>query len=325
MKLHILKPSLRPLQPAAVLLVRPARFGYNEQTAASNRFQQPAPGPTALHARAEFDELCSALRRTGVKVCVADDTVEPPKPDAVFPNNWVSWHRDGTVVLYPMHAPNRRAERREQIVHAAAAQSGFQRRRLLDLSVYEREGRYLEGTGSLVLDHLHKLAYACRSVRTDESLVHEWARLMRYEPVVFDAAGGDGTPLYHTNVMLAIGTRWSVVCAQAIAPTDRARVLMHLRAGARAVIEIDPAAMQAFAGNLLEVEGVDPEADDGERVRTVLVMSARAQEALSVDSAAWERLRGSVDALVSVAVPTIETVGGGSVRCMIAEIPAVTA
>ncbi len=318
MKLHILKSSAADQCAGTVLLVRPARFGYNEQTAASNRFQQSASGPTARRACVELDRLCSALRRAGVRVCVADDTPDPPKPDAVFPNNWVSWHRDGTVVLYPMHAPNRRAERREQIVRAACAQAGFGRRRLLDLSVYEREARYLEGTGSLVLDHVHRLAYACRSIRTDEGLVREWARLMHYEPVVFDAVGGDGTPLYHTNVMLAIGTRWSVVCAQALAPADRDRVLMRLRTGAREVIEIDLAAMQAFAGNLLELEG----AHAGGRSRTVLVMSARARAALSANPA-WERLRGSVDRLVSVAVPTIETVGGGSVRCMLAEIPAV--
>lgn len=321
MKLHTLKPSVRPpAQPSAVLLVRPARFGFNEQTAASNRFQQPATEPTALRARAELDRLCSALGRAGVRVCLADDTPDPPKPDAVFPNNWVSWHRDGTIVLYPMHAPNRRAERREQIVHAATAQSGFQRRRLIDLSVHEREGRYLEGTGSLVLDHRDRLAYACRSVRTDEVLLRKWTRLMDYEPVVFDAGGGDGRPLYHTNVMLAIGTRWSVVCTQAIAPAERARVLMHLRAGTREVIEIEPAAMQAFAGNLLELQGFD-----AGRMRTVLVMSARARAALSADTSAWERLRASVDEIVSVAVPTIEMVGGGSVRCMMAEIPAVTA
>ncbi|HEX4025296.1 MAG TPA: arginine deiminase-related protein [Steroidobacteraceae bacterium] len=336
MKTQIQNPRAEPRQagPArAVLLVQPARFGHNDQTAASNRFQQPSRTPAAQHARAELDALGSALRDAGVRVCIAEDSAAPPKPDAVFPNNWVSWHRDGTTVLYPMHAPNRRAERRMQVVRAAELQSGFRRRRLLDLSVYEQQGRYLEGTGSLVLDHRHGQVYACRSVRTDEGLVREWARLMGYEPVVFDASGSDGTPLYHTNVMLAIGTRWCVVCAPAIAPADRVRVLQRLHGGEREVIEIDRAAMQAFAGNLLELESAaggargEGKGEGAGRVgaRTLLVMSACARAALSADAPAWERLRGSVDALIAVAVPTIESVGGGSVRCMMAEIPAVAA
>jgi len=330
----------------SVLLVRPLAFGHNEQTAASNRFQHRVAGPTAVvataqRARAELDRLCGALSRAGVRVCLAEDSPDPPKPDAVFPNNWVSWHRDGTTVLYPMHAPNRRAERRAQIVDVAERHSGFRRRRLLDLSHYEREARYLEGTGSLVLDHVNAVAYACRSVRTDAGLLREWARLMGYESVLFDAGDSGGTPLYHTNVMLAIGTRWCVACTQAIAPADRERVVAHLRAGARELIEIDPAVMRAFGANLLELElELEPDASAATSAarapapapapahaptRSLLVMSARARAALSADAAAWERLRGSVDELISVAVPTIETVGGGSVRCMMAEIPSVMA
>jgi len=326
MKIHTLRlPGCERQSAGTVLLVRPLAFGYNHQTAASNHFQprviaRAACGPAAARARAELDRLGGALRQAGVRVCLAEDSADPPKPDAVFPNNWVSWHRDGTTVLYPMHAPNRRAERREQIVNVAEQHSGFRRRRLLDLSRHEREARYLEGTGSLVLDHVNALAYACRSVRTDEGLLHEWGRLLGYEIVAFDAADAGGTTLYHTNVMLAIGTRWCVVCTQAIAPVDRPRVLAQLRSGARELIEIDFAAMQAFGANVLELQ---MKLKSDASARSLLVMSARARRALQADAAAWERLRSSVDQFISVAVPTIETIGGGSVRCMIAEIPTV--
>jgi len=333
------------------LLVRPARFGYNSQTAPSNHFQHPAPMRSAAagRARAELDRLAAALRAAGARVCVAEDTPEPVKPDAVFPNNWVSWHGDGTVVLYPLCAPNRRAERRAELLEAAAAHSGFRRQRLLDLSAHERAGRFLEGTGSLVLDHVHRVAYACRSARTDEALLREWAALLEYEPVPFDAHDELGRPLYHTNVMLAVGTRWSVVCTRAIAAADRGRVLARLRAGGREVIEITPAAMGSFAANLLELSvvagagtgagpavgaGVGGGVGAGVGVgagpgaggeRQVLVLSTRARAALRAQPGCWPRLQSLVDAVVAVPVPTIESVGGGGVRCMLCEIPAVPA
>ena len=195
-----------------VLLVRPARFGYNSETAASNRFQRRAQWPdSAERARSEFDTLAAAIEAAGVSVCVVDDSSEPVKPDAVFPNNWVSFHRDGTIVLYPMQAPNRRAERRMEIVAAVEQRLRFARRRLIDLSGHERHGRMLEGTGSLVLDHVHRVAYACGSARTEASLVHEWSALMNYQPLLFTARGAAGAPIYHTNVMLSIGSRWAVV------------------------------------------------------------------------------------------------------------------
>jgi hypothetical protein len=261
-------------------------------------------------------------------VYVAEDTADPVKPDAVFPNNWVSWHRDGTVVLYPMSAPNRRAERRVELLENAAAGSGFQRRRLLDLSHHERAGRFLEGTGSLVLDHAQRVAYACRSARTDEALVREWARLLEYEPVCFDAYDAAGRALYHTNVMLAVGTRWVVVCAEAIDASDRAGVLARLRESGREVIEITLSAAHSFAGNLLELSATTPAAGAAAgraAGRHVVVMSARARAALRAQPAAWERLRAAVDEVIAVPVPTIEMLGGGSVRCMLCEIPAVDA
>lgn len=303
-----------------VLLVRPARFGYNRQTAASNRFQKSAASSsgTAERARIEFDALAAAVQDAGISVCVVDDTGEPAKPDAIFPNNWVSFHRDGTIVLYPMQAPNRRTERRMEVLEAVETQLGFKRRRLLDLRSHENQGRMLEGTGSLVLDHVHRIAYACRSARTDESLVREWSAQMNYASLLFDARGADGTPVYHTNVLLSIGSRWAVVCTETIVEADRERVLQRLHDSEREVIEISMQAMSGFAGNILELSGRQASAG----AHAVLLLSERARLALQEpDSVDWDRLSGCVDEVVAVAVPTIESVGGGSVRCMLAEVP----
>jgi hypothetical protein len=302
-----------------VLLVRPARFGYNDETAASNRFQHAELcSDTVQRAQREFNVLAAAIHDAGVSVCVVDDSDEPAKPDAVFPNNWVSFHRDGTVVLYPMQALNRRAERRMEIVAAAEQQLGFRRRRLLDLSGYETQGSALEGTGSLVLDHVHKVAYACASSRTDAALVREWSQQMNYEALLFDARGSGGLPIYHTNVLLSIGARWAVVCAEAIDDADRARVLQRLAASGREIILISTAAMAAFAANILELRGIDAACSE----RSLLVLSEQARSALQqLEHRSWERLRERVDQIVATPIPTIERVGGGSVRCMLAEVP----
>lgn len=303
-----------------VLMVRPASFAHNLQTSASNRFQRSgAQGErTAAQAGAEFDALSRGLANAGVEVCCVDDTLEPARPDAAFPNNWVSFHRDGTIVLYPMLAPNRRIERRPEILAIVEQRLKFRRQRLIDLSVHERDGRFLEGTGSLVLDHTRRLAYACRSARTDESLVHAWSQQLGFTPVLFDASGADGTAIYHTNVLLSIGSGWAVVCAEAIANADRARVLESLRA-THEVIEISMSLMAQFAANILEL-ALRPR----EAMQRLLVLSERARSAFEQDDgAAWERLRGSVDQVLAVPVPTIEDVGGGGVRCMLAEVPEV--
>jgi hypothetical protein len=303
-----------------VLMVRPARFGYNSETAASNRFQRADPQSvdTAARARAEFETLVAGIQGAGVGVCVVDDSAEPAKPDAVFPNNWVSFHADGTVVLYPMQAPNRREERRIEVLQAVEARLHFRRSRLVDLGAHEDQGRMLEGTGSLVLDHVHRVAYACRSARTDESLVRKWSELMNYDPLLFDAPGADGTPIYHTNVLLSIGSSWAVVCADAIAAADRKRVLRRLADSGREIIEISEQAMSGFAGNVLELQGSNASGGTG----SVLVLSEQARKALQqVDNKAWERLNDRVDQVVSAAIPTIEAVGGGSARCMLAEVP----
>jgi hypothetical protein len=298
-------------------MVRPKHFGYNAQTAVTNRFQQPgldARTDVAHRALAEFDAFAAALAAEGVAVCVVPDSDAPPKPDAVFPNNWVSFHADGTVVLYPMHAENRRAERREAIIDAVVRDTGFVVNRRLDLTAHEKAGRYLEGTGSLVLDHVARVAYACRSPRTDEGLARDWAREMNYDLEIFTAADESGTPIYHTNVALHIGTRIVVAALDAIAPADRGRVEQRLRDTGRDIVAIDHAEMHAFAGNMLEVGSWDEYLGDF----TILVMSETARNALA--TAKYVRLYSSVDAVLAVPVDVIERHGGGSVRCMLAEV-----
>lgn len=302
----------------AVLMIRPARFGFNPQTADSNRFATERDDTGAAgKAREEFDAFAGALRDAGVRVCIAEDTPEPARPDAVFPNNWVSFHGDGTVVLYPMQAANRRRERRMDLLFQVQRELGYRCLHLLDLSAEEEHGRFLEGTGSLVLDHVGRVAYACRSSRTDESLAREWSAAMRYELEIFDASGMDGTPVYHTNVLLSIGARYALLCSDAVAPRDRERVRARLAAGGRVLVDIDTRAMREFAGNILELRVAGP--GDAPAPRTVLVMSARARAALG--EVQWQQLEAATGAVLAVPVPVIETVGGGGARCMLAEVP----
>lgn len=316
---HAASPDARPISlqcARAVCLVRPAAFAFNPQTAASNRFQVAGgePEADAVAALAEFDALVAALRAAGLRTCVVPDTPSPPKPDAVFPNNWVSFHADGSLVLYPMLTANRRLERREALIEQVCAELGFRVRRRIDLTAYESQGRYLEGTGSLVLDHVARLAYACRSARTDESLVREWCRRMDFEPVVFDATDPHGASVYHTNVLLWIGAEMAGVGTGWIAAADRERVLGRLADTGRAVLELDTPSLRQFAGNMLEL--ARPAQDGGGRV---LVLSQAAADALSPQVLA--RLAAGTGAQLIARVPTIERLGGGSVRCMLAEVP----
>jgi hypothetical protein len=311
-------PERTPQQCAdAVLMVRPACFGFNPETAASNTFQKRggAAGANATQeARAEFDALVQALMSEGVSVCVAEDTPEPAKPDAVFPNNWVSFHEDGTLVLYPMEAVSRRHERRREVIDQAVEALGFRVSHLLDLMHHEDEGKYLEGTGSLVLDRVSRVAYACASTRTHPELVKEWAQELGYEPVIFGAANRAGIPLYHTNVLMCIGARFAVVGSEAIARSDRARVLERLKASGREIVEIGHTEIEQFAGNMLELGTWDEALGDSR----VLVMSESARRALGPE--VFRQLSGCTDAVLAVPLPTIERLGGGSVRCMLAEV-----
>ena len=301
----------------AVLMVRPRAFGYNPETALTNTFQRPrehADGDAAALAGQEWAQLARALESEGITVCSAEDSALPVKPDAVFPNNWVSFHEDGTVVLYPLQSASRRFERRTEVIEAAASELGFKVSHLLDLSWFEGEGKYLEGTGSLVLDNVARVAYACLSPRTHAEVLGEWTQALGYEAVTFRAADRTGVPLYHTNVLMCIGARAVIVGAEAIAPDDRGRVLERLAGNGREIIEIGHDEIARFAGNMLELGTWDEALGDSR----VLVMSESARRALSADT--FARLSGCTDAVLAVPVPTIEKLGGGSVRCMLAEV-----
>jgi len=301
-----------PQSANAVLMVRPSRFGFNPQTAASNAFQMAPESPADIEqgpALREFDALADALRRTGVEVLVAEDTGSPAKPDAIFPNNWVSFHRDGTVTLYPMMAVNRRAERREEILAQVVREGSFHVSRTVDLTHREAENKFLEGTGSVVLDRTHRVAYASPSPRTDLDVLGEFAQQLDYELVTFDALDAAARPVYHTNVAMAIGTRFAVVCGEAIAQAPhRAAVLSKLRATGHEVIDISLGQMLQFAGNVLELTGAGG---------AVVALSSAAWGCLE---SAQRRVLESHASIVPVAIPTIERIGGGSVRCMLAEI-----
>jgi hypothetical protein len=293
---------------AAVLMVRPRSFGFNSETAASNAFQLSPSGDVRDAAIREFDALRAALAHAGVQVLVAEDTAAPPKPDALFPNNWVSFHADGTVVLYPMLAENRRLERRAEIIDLVRA-AGYGVRRIVDLTPHEADGRYLEGTGSLVLDRPAGVAYAGLSARTDRAVVREFARALDYESLLFESRDGHGRPIYHTNVFLSIGTSFAVLCGEALCVSgERGAVRDRLEASGHEVVDISVGQMQCFAANVLELAAADG---------PLLVMSRTARAALAPRQL---RVLEKHAALLCVDIPTIERVGGGGVRCMLAEI-----
>ncbi|RTQ48865.1 amidinotransferase [Hymenobacter gummosus] len=295
-----------------VLLVRPARFGYNAETAPSNHFQQPLAGLDAAsvqqRAFAEFDGVVARLRGRGVRVLVFDDTAEPAKPDAVFPNNWLTLHADGRAVLYPMCAPNRRAERRPDILAALARE--FSLREISDLSGHEAEDRFLEGTGSIIFDHTHHVAYAALSPRTDAALFAEVAAQLGYRPVAFRAHDTQGQAIYHTNVMMCLGPGFAVVCLASITDrAGRAAVATSLQATGHELIDISPEQVTRFAGNMLALQPATGP--------VVLALSQSAYDALTP---AQRRTLGQYCELLPLPIPTIETIGGGSARCMLAEV-----
>lgn len=303
---------------SSVLMIRPVNFTGNVQTAASNRFQQLCAANSGANsdnaaqaaALAEFDALTKALSQAGVDVLIFEDTPDPHTPDSIFPNNWVSFHADGTVVLYPMLALNRRLERRLDIIEALHARYGFHTTRTIDLTHREAEEKFLEGTGSLVLDRTNRIAYACLGPRTDMDVLGEFAQRLDYEVAAFEAFDASGAAIYHTNVLMSVGTRFAAVCTECIEKVRRGTVLDLLRAGGRTVIELSFQQMHSFAGNMLEL-----------RTRSggsVVAMSAAARASLTpAQLAALEAAGGTI---VSSAIPTIERLGGGSVRCMIAEV-----
>jgi hypothetical protein len=305
--------STEPQSASAVFMVRPANFGFNVDTSASNRFQQrsdaAAPGEHQRLALPEFDALGEQLQRAGVRVFIGADSPAPVKPDAIFPNNWVSFHHDGTVVLYPMLAPNRRAERREELIEQLSCEGGFAISRRIDLSAHEAQQQFLEGTGSLVLDRPHRQAFACLSPRTDLNVLGDFAQQLDYEIVGFEAFGADGTPVYHTNVVMAIGAAFAAICGEAIADADRrAAVFAILQDSGHQLIDISRAQMSCFAGNLLQLQS---------GAGALIVISEQAWRVLLPTQRKLLERHGSI---VLARIPHIERIGGGSVRCMLAEV-----
>jgi hypothetical protein len=298
---------------SSVLMIRPVRFESNPLTADSNRFQgrnAASPAEQQQAAAEEFEGLATALRSGGIHVVVVDDTPEPHTPDAVFPNNWVSFHADGTVVLYPMEAPNRRTERRQDIIDSLVADHGFQVSRIIDLSHHEDAGHYLEGTGSLVLDRTNHVAYACLSSRTHLDSLGDFAQRMGYEVIAFDAVDRDGAAIYHTNVLMNVGEALAVICLEAIPRDDqRKAVVQSLEGTGHKVLALSFDQMDAFAGNMLELRTTA-----GKRA---IAMSGQARNALT--DAQLEEI-ASYAQIISAPIDNIESSAGGSVRCMLAEV-----
>ena len=294
-------------------MIRPCCFGPNDQTAQSNFFQRSSTIPRAeiqVRAVAEFDALVKALADAGVEPIVFQDTDSPLKPDAVFPNNWVSFHADGRVFLYPMEAPTRRAERRMDIIETLSQKHAFRVTDIVDLSTWEERGSFLEGTGSMVLDRVRRIAYAALSSRTHMQVLADFSQRAGYEISAFDAVDAQGRSVYHTNVMMCIGEEFAVICADAIADRQqRADVLAQLTASGREIVEISLAQMERFAGNLIEVAGTTG--------TSVIVLS---DAALGVMSKTQLDSLARCGRILSIPIDTIESAGGGSVRCMMAEV-----
>lgn len=295
-----------------ILMIRPVRFAFNEQTAESNAFQDPEAAQNAIEVQEkalhEFDVMVDGLRNLGVDVTVIEDTPEPHTPDAIFPNNWVSFHANGTVCLYPMYAPNRRLERREEII--SHLQKKFKVNDTLDFTTYEAAQQFLEGTGSLVLDRINRIAYACLSPRTSAEILEEFARKMDYQVVSFTSTDEKGKQIYHTNVVMCVGERFAVICAESIlSDEERAYVLQTLQQTGKEVIEISMEQLKRFAGNMLQVQNKSGE--------TILVMSTQAYRSLLPDQ--LKKLE-KYNQMFYTDLYTIESNGGGSARCMMAEV-----
>jgi hypothetical protein len=293
-----------------LLMIRPVRFGYNAQTAVNNAFQVADDNQEAVQENAitEFDAFVTKLRHAGVDVTVVQDSEFPHTPDSIFPNNWVSFHADGTVIRYPMYAVNRRLERKPAVLETIAQK--FSITGEIDYSTYEVEGKFLEGTGSMVLDRENKIAYACISPRTDAGLLQLWCSENGYRGVVFDAADDKGTAIYHTNVLMAVADKYVVICLDAIPnQQERKMVFETITESGKEVIDISFNQMNHFAGNMLQVHN-----EAGEKI---LVMSAQAWH--SLNEIQQEKLQTYNKVLFSE-LETIESNGGGSARCMMAEV-----
>lgn len=291
-------------------MIRPVAFGFNTQTAESNAFQNRDDDQQAVQQKAvqEFDGFVKVLRDNGVSVTVINDTVEPHTPDSIFPNNWVSFHDNGDIFLYPMQAENRRLERREDIIRQL--EEAFKANHVIDLSRFEAKNQFLEGTGSMVLDRENKIAYACLSPRTNAEVLKVFCDYTGYTAVTFDAFDQNGQAIYHTNVLMAIGSKFAVICLDSITNlSEKEAVITSLKSTGKEIIDITFDQMNHFAGNMLEVRNNEDE--------IFVVMSQAAFNSLSDVQKVSLQKYGK---LVYADINTIETNGGGSARCMMAEV-----
>ena len=292
-----------------ILMIRPVNFMFNEQTAGNNKFQQASEqSELQQHALIEFDGFVKMLRTNGVDVTVIDDTLKPATPDSIFPNNWISFHDDGSVFLYPMFSENRRWERRQDIIETIGEK--FEVNHLTDLSFFEQQVAFLEGTGSMVLDRDNKIAYACLSVRTDQSVLDNFCILSGYESVSFQAIDETRFPIYHTNVMMCVGDKFVVICLESISNLEeRESVIQSFIETGKEVVAIDFNQMNHFAGNMLQVKN--------DKNESLLVMSEQAFKALNETQINTLEKYAKI---VHAPLYMIEQNGGGSARCMLAEV-----
>lgn len=304
-----------PQSTPIVMMIRPGSFRMNEQTAVNNAYQQAGVEGTdaAEQAREEFDGVVRALRSHGITVAVYEDDPAEDTPDALFPNNWVSFHADGRVGLYPMFAPNRRRERREYLIHALVQDLDLDLDSFVDFTEFEDHDAFLEGTGSLILDRVNEVAYAAISPRTNHRAAEQFCEEFGYGLIAFTAhqtTGDVSSPIYHTNVMLAIGTDWAVVCSSIVADDEERRSLLDSLSGSgRTIVEITPEQVNGFAGNVLEVRNADG--------TPFIAMSTAAHDAFTPEQ---RSILASHAPIIHAPIPTIERLGGGSVRCMLAEV-----
>lgn len=295
-----------------VLMIEPAAFGFNAETAQNNYFQVNSENAeTQNRALQEFNNFVEKLRNKGINVIIVKDTLEPHTPDSIFPNNWISMHSDGTIVLYPMCAVNRRWERRNDILEIL--KRNFSVKEIIDLSAPENDGKFLEGTGSMIFDHDNKLAYGSVSLRLDEQLFREFCEKFGFEPVVFHSyqtANNERLPIYHTNVMMCVADQFVVICLDCIDDeTERVKVVNAIVNSGKEIIEISESQMQQFAGNMLQVEN-----SEGKKF---LVMSQSAYQSLTQEQISNIEKYSEI---IYSDLETIETNGGGSARCMLAEV-----
>jgi len=299
----------------AILMIEPVAFGFNDQTAVNNYFQQKDFHPEAdiqQLALAEFNTMVETLRANGINVLVVKDTEQPRKPDSIFPNNWISFHEGGQAILYPMFAPNRRAERRKDIIEYVSTH-GSPVNNVDDFTFWEEKNLFLEGTGSMVFDRENKIAYAALSERTNKEVFLQFCTVFGFKPVYFHATqpvDGKLVPIYHTNVVMCVADKYALICTNCIEDEDELiRVYDQLEQSGKEVIPISRQQMHCFAGNMLQVENRDG--------KLFLVMSQSAFNSLTEHQI---ELLKSYNELLVIPIPTIEKVGGGSVRCMMAEI-----